>query len=202
MENNLTMFVTGTDPEQKKSSSKDLDPKLRNAVEQTFNEELTDFEWTGGNTQEARTQAAHNLNEIISNHEFAPGEQLNLVGFSHGGNDLKEFTQIYSGNKKIDNLIFLGTPHRLDYQLDFSDLSGDANLVSIYGNRDGIQTRGYVDGNIVNGALAQENYTLQIMNGFKNIKVQQPFYYYPLIGHINLKSEKVWHNFVVPNLNK
>ena len=64
------MVITGTDPKQKRSSSKDIDPEFRKAVEKTFDEKLIDFEWTGGNTKEARLKAAQKLYNILENYEF------------------------------------------------------------------------------------------------------------------------------------
>jgi pimeloyl-ACP methyl ester carboxylesterase len=51
---------------------------------------------------------------MIDNHDFAGGDQLNIVGHSHGGNI--GILVIQMTNRKIDNLVTLGTPMRSDYQ--------------------------------------------------------------------------------------
>ena len=83
---------------------------------------------------------------FLSNYEFAENEPLNIVGHSHAGNVIKEFSNIYAlpqeitnfnnltganiGNmpympnlvnfKTIDNVVFSGTPHRSDYNFNFN----------------------------------------------------------------------------------
>ncbi|NBX53419.1 MAG: hypothetical protein EBT63_07225, partial [Proteobacteria bacterium] len=193
--NNATLFVTGTDPKQKKSSSKDLDPDFRHTIEKTFNEKLIEFEWTGGNTKEARTEAAQKLYDIFQDYEFAPGEKFNLIAFSHGGNVLKEFTSLYSGDKKIDNMILLGTPNRSDYNilLDFSDFGFYANKISISDIKDGVQTRGYIDGSVLRGAITiPEN--IRMMPGFVNVRADQGLG--PINNHGGLPTKKVWDELV------
>jgi filamentous hemagglutinin len=198
VENNLTMVITGTDPAQKRSSSKDLDSEFRSSVEDTFDEKVTDFEWTGGNTKEARTKAASDLNNFVSNYEFSEGEDFNLIMFSHGGNVGKEFTQIYVGSKKIDNMIFLGTPHRMDYQVDLNDLNFYANRISVSDVGDGVQVRGYIDGSVLKGAITLPHNIRMMQQGFINIRADQNL---GLIdNHITLPSERIWNDKVKPVL--
>ncbi|MDX2082834.1 MAG: hypothetical protein SFV53_02465, partial [Rickettsiales bacterium] len=197
--NNATLVVTGTDPEQKKSSSKDLDPEFRDEVEKTFGEKLIDFEWSGGNTKEARMDAAQKLYKIFKDYEFAPGEKLNLVGFSHGGNVLKEFTSLYEGGKKIDNMILLGTPNRPDYNMKFdpTDLSFYANRVSVSDVRDAVQPRGYIDGSVYKGGIAIPH-DIRMMPGFINVRADQGLG--PIDNHINLPTQEIWNELVEPYL--
>ncbi len=195
--NNATVVVTGTDKDQQKSSSKDLDQDFREAVEKNFDEKLTDFEWSGGNTKAARLEAAQKLYNIFENYEFAPGEKLNLIGFSHGGNVIKEFTQLYDGEKKIDNLIFLGTPHRVDYQVDLRDLNFYANRISVSDIRDGVQTRGYIDGSVYRGGITIPR-DIRMMSGFINVRADQNLG--PIANHINLPSVNIWRKNVEPYL--
>ena len=198
--NNLTMVISGTDKNQKHSSSKDLDQKFRIDVEETFDEKLTEFEWSGGNTKEARSEAADNLNNIISLHQFKPGEKLNLVGFSHGGNIIKEFTQLYYGDKKIDNIALLGTPNRSDYYIDFSDIVPNTmNKINIYDLRDGVQSRGYIDGSVYRGIVTVPH-NIQTLNGFLNIFVNQNSG--SIDNHLNLPSFPIWNENVKPILIK
>ena len=130
----LTVFVHGTG-----SSPEDADKNFIKSVGDTFNEKVEQLRWSGGNTKEARTEGAEGLAKMVENHKFKEGEKLNIVGHSHGGNVMKEFTQMYDGEKKVDNMVFLGTPHRKDYSLDYSDLSPNANKVNLYDKGDMVQ---------------------------------------------------------------
>jgi hypothetical protein len=197
--NNATLVVTGTDPKQKRSSSKDLDPEFRKDVEETFGEKLINFEWTGGNTKEARSEAALKLYELFKNYEFAPNEKLNLIAFSHGGNVLKEFTSLYEGEKKIDNMILLGTPSRPDYNIKFdpTDFGFYSNKVSISDIKDGVQTRGYIDGSVYKGGITIPH-DIRMMPGFINVRADQDL---GLVNnHIKLPTQKVWDGLVKPYL--
>ncbi len=203
--NNLTLFVHGTN-----SSPKESDPDFIKAVGDTFGEEVSQPEWSGGNSKSARSGGANTLLDIVDNHEFAPGEKLNIVDHSHGGNVTKEFTQIYSGDKKIDSLVFLGTPHRSDYQLDRSDLSSNASLINVYDKGDWLIQP--ILGAGLSGSLASQK-----LNGAINIPIKQTdtFTYWnwqtgqiitthPGVGwldsHVNLDSSPVWNTYVKPNL--
>jgi hypothetical protein len=86
--------------------------------------------------------------------------------------------------------------------LFFNDISKNANLLNIYGNKDGIQTRGYIDGSVIEGIITKEDISLKKLDGFINLEVNQPTYYYPIFGHTNLKSKNVWNNYVIQNLTK
>jgi len=48
------------------------------------------------------TGGAAELLKLVENHQFAEREKLNIISHSHGGNVVKEFTQNYKGEKKID----------------------------------------------------------------------------------------------------
>ncbi len=196
--NNLTLLVTGTEPTRViglgESSSNSADPKLKNSIEQTFGEEITPFTWSGGVSDSARNEAANNLLEVVNNHEFKPGEQLNFVGFSHGGNVIDGFTQLYSGNKKIDNVVLIGTPQVSDYRFDFSDLSFGANAINVYGNQDKIQVLGSI--------LKGEPSAPRTLDGFTNIMVDQKPSFSPVKNHLNLPTQDVWDNKIKPELGR
>jgi filamentous hemagglutinin family protein len=223
----LTIFVHGTN-----SRPSEADPLFLAALKETFKEEVVQIDWSsdkfmGNNNDKMRMVGANELNDLIKNYKFAPGEKLNIIDHSHGGNVVKAFTQLYNGPKKIDTLVFLGTPHRSDYQLDYTDLATNANKIGIYDMNDGVQPRG--------GAWADSYgpYTTAIkiplmaiglthadrtISGFKNIKVEQseplrpwevfatesPYYEPRSIGpaksHSELDTAPIWNQYVKPNL--
>ncbi len=98
----LTIFVHGTN-----SSPADADQNFIKALDETYNEEVVQFEWSGENNKAARTEVAQELLKFVENYEFKDGEKFNLIGHSHGGNVEKEFTQFYKGDKRIDEFITL-----------------------------------------------------------------------------------------------
>ncbi len=204
--NNLTAFVHGTN-----SSPEESDPEFIEAVGDTFGEKVEQPKWSSGNSKSARTDGANTLLDLVENHEFAPGEKLNIIDHSHAGNVTKEFTQIYDGKKKIDTLVFLGTPHRNDYQLDFSDLDKNAHLINVYDKGDWLIQP--ILGAGLSGSLASQR-----LEGAVNIPIKQTdtFTYWnwqtgqiittnPSVGwldsHTNLDSAPVWNSYVRPNLN-
>jgi hypothetical protein len=91
------------------------------------------------NCPEERLAAAKALVEYYENYQFTEGEEFNFIVHSHGGNVLKEFTQLWHG-RPIDNIVFLGTPHRDDYFLNYSKLAPNANLINVYDRGDWVQT--------------------------------------------------------------
>jgi hypothetical protein len=44
------------------------------------------LDWPGGNSDAARLEAAEKLRAFIAGYAFAPGEPLNILAHSHGGN--------------------------------------------------------------------------------------------------------------------
>jgi hypothetical protein len=112
------------------------------AVSATFKETAVAFNWSGDNTIAARTAGATALAAMISKHKFAPGEKLNIVAHSHGGNVVKTYTGL-SGARKIDTLVNLGTPQRDDFQINAGKVDEYLNVFSIH---DFVQTHGgYTD---------------------------------------------------------
>ena len=204
-ENNLLMFIHGTN-----SSPKDADPEFIKALEETFGEKVIQPEWSGKNQKYARTDGANTLLKLVNNYEFGPSEKLNIIDHSHGGNVTKEFTQLYNGDKKIDTLVFLGTPHRDDYNLDFNDLSINANLINVYDRGD------WLIQPILGAGLSGSKAT-QTLNGAINVSIEQTETYQYLdfktgqiittnsgIGwldsHTNLDSSPVWNQYIKPKL--
>jgi hypothetical protein len=144
-----------------------------------------DHGWSGGNTKAARSAAARALDDFVKNYTFKPGEQLNIVAHSHGGNVAFEASQSISHT--IDNLVTLGTPIRGDYEPNMKNI---ANLVNVYSYNDGVQTSG--SGISIFSALR----TLPEQDGVKNVEAPEA------TGHSDLwQNPNVWQQQVVPNLN-
>ena len=204
-ENNLTMFVNGTN-----SSPEESDPEFIKAVGNTFGEKVDQPEWPGNNSKEARTTGALKLLNEVNRHTFLPGERLNIVDHSHGGNVTKEFTQLYTGHKKIDTLVFLGTPHRKDYQLDYSDLNSNANLINVYYTGDwliqpilGVGLSGSKASQTLPGAInipvkQTETQTYWNWQTGQTIKTTDGIGW--LDSHTNLDSAPIWNQYVNPAL--
>jgi RHS repeat-associated protein len=130
----LTVIVPGTwndNQEWKKS-------RFRAQVSKTFGEDAVVLDNNNmGNSKKARSEAAKKLQALIANHKFAPGEKLNVVAHSHGGNVVAEASQ--SGiSHKIDNLVTLGTPIRSDYSFNESAIGLHLNVFS---NKDKVQAQ-------------------------------------------------------------
>jgi RHS repeat-associated protein len=122
----LTIIIPGTWNNHEEWANS----KFRELVEKTFNEKAIVLNNNGmGDSAEARAAAAEQLKELIENHEFAPGEKLNIVAHSHGGNAVAE-AQKEGLSHTIDTLVTLGTPIRGDYKFDESKIRQHLNVYS------------------------------------------------------------------------
>jgi hypothetical protein len=84
-----------------------------------------------------RTAAANGLLAMVRRHPFAPGESLNIVAHSHGGNIVVEASKKIG--HKIDILITLGTPVRDDYIPDKKNIG---LWIQAYSPEDSVQVNG------------------------------------------------------------
>lgn len=132
----LTIYNPGTFMKEKNVQNS----TIINQIGKTFNEPVTIFSqskgWSGGDTDYARRVGGQKEADFINSYQFKPGEKLNIVGHSHGGN-----VALIASNKvnhSIDNLVTLGTPIRNEYQPDLNRIK---NLVNIYSNTDGVQSK-------------------------------------------------------------
>jgi len=131
----LTILVAGTWNHQEHLR----DAGFQKAVESTFGESAVFLpnDRMGLSTQ-ARSQAAKQLNAMIAAHKFAPGEKLNVVALSHGGNVVAE--AVSKGlSHKIDTLVTMGTPIRPDYPFNESKIGTHLNVFS---KKDSVQPMG------------------------------------------------------------
>jgi RHS repeat-associated protein len=131
----LTIIVPGT-----WNKHKDWDNSgFKAQVSKTFGENAVVLN-NGGmdNTPKARADAAKQLEGLIAGHQFAPGEKLNIVTHSHGGNVAAEATQ-EGLSHKVDTLVTLGVPVRSDYTFNESVIGQHLNVFS---NNDNVQPMG------------------------------------------------------------
>ena len=92
------------------------------------------FEWSGGNTRSHRRQAAAELTTHLR--QYCATTQINLVGFSHGGNVAALATQQYEG--EIHRLVTVATPVLEHYQPG----TRVKTHIHLYNANDPTQTRG------------------------------------------------------------
>lgn len=170
--------------------------------------------WNGDNNVASRKEAGQALAEFWEYYNFKPDETHTEVSHSHGGNVLKAATQEYDGENKIDTMVFLGTPHRPDYQLDRRDMDPDGQIINVYDKGDLVQRAGgnpagkgqQVLTGATNVAIYQtEKKTIQVGGDdfddvFPPMTVTVEEHLGPIDSHSNLDSTKVWNEHVVPKL--
>ena len=193
----LTIIVPGTwnDNEEWQKS------KFRAQVEKTFGEKAEVLGNNNmGDSKQARAAAAKQLKGIIANHKFAPGEKLNIVAHSHGGNVVAEATQ-EGISHKIDTLVTMGTPIRPDYQFNESMIGSHLN---VYSTHDSVQTIGgpqrlvsppFGMGSV--GLIVSADRTISTP-GVKNLDASSQ-----AAGHSQLWNQPgTWDKIVAPELKK
>ncbi len=132
----MTVIVPGTDCQRYVQQMYEPGTQPYEDIKAVFGEEPVVLSWTGENTARARQCAADQLAAFISNYQPKAGEQLNVVGFSHGGNVALRAAE--QSTKHIDNLATIGTP-----VLDSVRPSIKVrNHISIYNPNDLIQRAG------------------------------------------------------------
>jgi pimeloyl-ACP methyl ester carboxylesterase len=92
------------------------------------------FQWSGSNTRRHRQQAAAALTTHLR--QYCATTQINLVGFSHGGNVAALATQQYEG--EIYHLVTIATPVLEHYQPG----AFVKTHIHLYNPNDPTQTRG------------------------------------------------------------
>ena len=112
----------------------DLDRKPMQRLQSAFGIEPRLFEWPGGNTRGCRKQAAATLASQLREH--CRRTEINLVGFSHGGNVAAMATQLAC--REIGRLITISTPVLKRYQPG----PNVKTHIHLYNANDATQTRG------------------------------------------------------------
>jgi RHS repeat-associated protein len=130
----LTIIIPGTWNDFNAWNKSDF----RKWVKKTFGEDAVVVLWSGGDNNGARTEAATKLADFINHHmKHHPGEKLNIVAHSHGGN--VAFEASHKLKHKIDTLVTLGTPIRGDYKPNRGNISQHLN---VYSSFDPVQING------------------------------------------------------------
>lgn len=130
----LTIIVPGT---HWSTSDWNENSQFYKQVSGSFGEKAMIFAWNGSIRGGQRAHAADNLAKLINSYKFAPGEKLNIVAHSHGGN--VAFMASHHVNHKIDNLVALGTPDRDDSMPDMDNIF---MLLDVWSPNDWVQTLG------------------------------------------------------------
>lgn len=160
----------------------------------------------GGNNEKVRNLAAEDLVALVKNHKFKEGEPLNIVGHSHGGNIIKEFTQLYEGEKEIDSVVMMGTPQRPDYVFDKTDMAEGGKIINVYDTQDKVQVMGGSEpmgkaGQQMDGALNISIYqTESVIKSIGPYSIQVQEGLGPFDSHTEIDSGKVWGTYVAPEL--
>jgi hypothetical protein len=97
------------------------------------------LEWSGGNNDRDRFEAADILREMIAGHNFAANGKLNILAHSHGGNVALAASH-RDVTHKIDNLITLNKPTLTGTAYRKGDNVG--NFFNISADRDRLQWAG------------------------------------------------------------
>ena len=151
---------------------------IKAATKKLFNDgELlnNDFNWSGGNTKEARTDGAlkligHIQSRIISG-EIKDNDPITLIAHSHGGNVCIEAINMMSEMDEFKgrqiNLLTINTPVRDDYQLS-RKAQQRVNHVNVYDPKDPVQVIG---GSSLLGEIGPAGRTFP---NAKNIEVNNP----------------------------
>jgi hypothetical protein len=143
---NRTIFVHGTF-----SDSSTFSDEFKKSVAETLNDPNQEvFNWSGGNSDKARQEGAKELLEQINNgYKYMEGEEVNIVGHSHGGNINKIVSNLYDyNNNPVLNVYNFATPNRSDYVVNtnvnkyyniydkgdkiIQDIFGGTDTVSVY----------------------------------------------------------------------
>jgi RHS repeat-associated protein len=108
-----------------------------------------------GNTHQARKDAVENLASAIRRAiTDNPNAEINVIGYSHGGNVIKEYSHREDA-VQMDRVITLGTPQRMIGPFDdepqshpeYTMKSGAVGIyINVYSNNDYIQSHGGMDG--------------------------------------------------------
>ena len=185
-----TIVVPGTRNDSKKSKPKTWSENGKakdflNRVSKTFGEKAELFRWSGGNSVGARKEAASELAKMINdpNYVYKDGEKLNIVAHSHGGNIAILASR--ETDRKIDNLVTLGTPNRTVYQPSEGKI---VNHINVYSRFDVWQNAGEWGDPLTASGVDERKF-----DGATNIGVGLRAGILPRGSHTNLwQNESVW----------
>ncbi|WP_369178697.1 DUF637 domain-containing protein [Candidatus Thiodubiliella endoseptemdiera] len=151
VENNFIIHVPGTF-----SSKKDVEKSFTDKLKDFFNDDKLEVIALGKNGEQnlennkpSREQLAEKVtNKIIQELKNNPNEPIYLSGHSHGGNVQKLVTNklVNQGYAQvIDGGLFLSTPNRDDYKINFDAYKPKARIINASDRSDIIQRLGGID---------------------------------------------------------
>ena len=177
VENNTILHVPGTF-----SSKKDVDKKFKKALEKFYNDKIEvvalgkNGEKPLGNNKKDRNKLANKVvKEIVNILKKNKNEPIRLTGHSHGGNVQKLVTKklVKKGYTNIiDDMMFLATPVRDDYSINYKALKPNAKILNIYDRSDMVQSpAGGIDSYYVSSFPSRH-----VINNTRveNIKIEVP----------------------------
>jgi len=153
---------------------KELKPQFHDLhIEGTF------FSWSGDNNTQERNKAAARLLDLIDREypKFKRKEvHLHLIGHSHGGNVINEFTNLITSEKgkafpqlwKIKSITYLSTPFfKKKHQLNHAKLHKACKIINVHNEYDLTQQL-VADFSLVNlEAFLQDFHVKNFENGLK-----------------------------------
>ncbi|QCE41816.1 hypothetical protein [Psychroserpens sp. NJDZ02] len=111
-----------------------------------LNIEADFFSWSGDNSEDERNKAADRLLDLFTREypKFKNKEtHLHLIGHSHGGNVINQFTELITTDSRfpklweIKSITYLSTPFfREKHQLNHSKLHKDCQIINVHNDYD------------------------------------------------------------------
>lgn len=170
-------------------------PDFVDYVEGLFNETSEKLNWSGGNTNGARSDAAeYFVQNVYEWHKEHPEDPIRLVGHSHGGNVAIMLANLLAKKgMNVETLITIATPVR-GYKLEKGTNVGQH--IQLYNTADEVQVNG---GSIWNLGGAKRKF-----KGAENVEVEVPFssYFEPIDSHSFMHSNvEIWKEYIEPRLH-
>ncbi len=119
-------------------------PKSRRDIVKIYR----DFRWSGDNSEAERIKAGQMLHDFIlektkSFNDVHNPVEIHLIGHSHGGNVINEFTKIAAGNAsfpktvEVKTIVYLSVPFfKNQAQLDTTGLHKKCKVLNVYNDYD------------------------------------------------------------------
>jgi RHS repeat-associated protein len=181
----LTIYIHGTWSDSTTFNPSFLERSLNSLGE---NRAVCLFNWSGDNTGAARSVASYELARYIENYKFKPGEKLNIIGHSHGGNVALDLSHITG--RKVNNLVLFNTPIRDDYRPKIANIE---KLINVYSPSDKVQTMGGY--NYYRSDANEFGEAQRTLDGAINIEVTDRANG-PVESHSSLMNAQVWDQHV------
>ncbi len=156
------------------------------------------FSWSGDNSNEERTKAAERLLDLFLRvYSNWTDEEvfLHLIGHSHGGNVINQFTEIIAESPdfpekwKVKSIMYLSTPFfQKQHQLNHAKLHGDCKIINVYNEYD-ITQRFVADFTLKNLEILLSNFDDAVIKRGITIIQQTDFSAFDLLGELNINNK-------------